>query len=88
MTYDDLLQTAIDSVFGANPGGALMVGHFFTALTGGEAPDDVISEWGGKVDSGELSALELSKLVAENDFNLANIDFVGLYSTGVEYLTV
>ncbi|MYF01246.1 MAG: hypothetical protein F4234_13965 [Gammaproteobacteria bacterium] len=88
MTYDDLLQTAIDTVFGANPGGALMVGHFFTALTGEEAPDDVISEWGGKVDSGELSALELSKLVAENDFNLANIDFIGLYSTGMEYLTV
>ncbi|MXY89851.1 MAG: hypothetical protein F4Y89_04845 [Gammaproteobacteria bacterium] len=88
MTYDDLLQTAIDTVFGANPSGARLVGHFFTALTGEEAPDDVISEWGGKVDSGELSALELSKLVAENDFNLANIDFIGLYSTGMEYLTV
>ena len=87
MAYDDLLQTALDTVFGANPEGALMVAHFFTALTGEEAPDDVISEWGGKVDNGELSALELSRLVAENEFNLANIDFVGLYSTGVEYLT-
>ncbi len=87
MTYDGLLQTALDTVFGANPEGALMVAHFFTALTGEEAPDDVISEWGGKVDNGELSALELSRLVAENEFNLANIDFVGLHSTGVEYLT-
>lgn len=88
MTYDDLLQTAIDTIFGANPSGAQMVGHFFTALTGEEAPDDVISEWGGKVDSGELSAVELSRLVAEIDLNLTNIDYVGLYSTGVEYLTV
>jgi len=88
MTYDDLLQTAIDTVFGANPRGALIVGHFFTALTGDEAPEDLLSEWGGKVDNGELSALELGKLVAENEFNLANIDFVGLHSTGVEYLTV
>ena len=87
-TYDDLLQTAIDTIFGANPSGAQMVGHFFTALTGEEAPDDVISEWGGKVDNGELSAVELSRLVAEIDLNLANIDYVGLYSTGVEYLTV
>lgn len=86
MTYDNLLQTAINTVFGANPDGALMVGHFFTALTGEEAPDEVISEWGGKVDKGELSAVELSRLVAENDLNLANIDFVGLYSTGIEYL--
>ncbi len=88
MAYDDLLQTAIDTIFGPNPRGALIVGHFFTALTGDEAPEDLISEWGGKVDNGELSALELGKLVAENEFNLANIDFVGLYSTGVEYLTV
>ena len=86
MSYDDLLQTAIDTIFGADPSGARMVGHFFTALTGDEAPDDVISEWGGKVDDGELSAVELSRLVAEIDLNLANIDYVGLYSTGVEYL--
>ncbi len=86
MAYDDLLQTAIDTIFGANPSGARMVGHFFTALTGDEAPDDVIAEWGGKVDNGELSAVELSRLVAEIDLNLANIDYVGLYSTGVEYL--
>lgn len=86
MAYDDLLQTAIDTIFGANPSGAQMVSHFFTALTGDEAPDEVISEWGGKVDDGELSAVELSRLVAEIDLNLANIDYVGLYSTGVEYL--
>lgn len=86
MTYDDLLETAIDTILGANPDGATMVAHFFTALTGEEAPDEVISEWGGKVDKGELSAVELSRLVAENDLNLANIDFVGLHSTGIEYL--
>ena len=86
MAYDDLLQTAIDTIFGADPSGARMVGHFFTALTGEEAPDDVISEWGGKVDNGELSPVELSRLVAEIDLNLANIDYVGLASTGVEYL--
>ena len=88
VTYDDLLQTAIDKVFGINPEGARMVSHFFTALTGEAAPADLISEWGGKVDNGELSALELSRLVVENELNLANIDFVGLYSSGVEYLTV
>ena len=87
MNYDDLLRTAIESVFGSNPGGGVMVTHFFTALTGDEAPDEIVAEWGGKVDNGELSALELSKLVAENQLNLTNIDFVGLYSTGIEYLT-
>ena len=88
MSYDDLLLTAIDTVFGTNPEGALIVSHFFTALTGEEAPDEVASEWGGKIDNGELSVLDLSKLVAEDEMNLANIDYIGLYSTGLEYLTV
>ncbi|MCY4263870.1 MAG: M12 family metallo-peptidase [Gammaproteobacteria bacterium] len=86
-SLDALLLSALDIVFGTNRDGAHLVGHFYTAVTGEEAPDDVISYWGGRVDNGELSALELSKLVAEHELNLANINFTGLYSTGIEYLT-
>ena len=38
------------------------------------------------VDNGELSRVELAKLVADYEVNLANIDLVGLSATGVEYL--
>ena len=73
-------------VFGADPDGATMVRHFYTALTGEEAPADVINQYGGMVDNGELSRVELAKLVADYEVNLANIDLVGLSATGVEYL--
>ncbi len=86
MAYADLLQTALDAVFGAAPGGPDMVRYFHKALTGQEAPEEVAARWGGMVDDGELSALELASLVADDAQNLANIDFVGLAAAGVEYL--
>ena len=87
MTYDELLQTAVDTVFGLDPSGAAIVAHFFTSLTGEEAPNDVVTEWGARIDSGEISAVEVARLVAEDEFNLANIDLIGLASSGLEYLT-
>ena len=86
MTYDQLLQTALDAIFGSNPRSQSVVSHFYRALTGNEAPDNVIADWSGRIDRGELSTLELSKLVAEYELNLSNIDLVGLESTGIEYL--
>ena len=86
MSFDELLQTTLDSVFGSNPGGRSLVNRFHTALTGTAAPEAVITEWGGRIDRGELSALELSKLVAEYELNLSNIDLTGLADTGIDYV--
>ncbi len=86
MAYADLLQTALDAVFGTAPGGPRMVRYFHKVLTGTEAPEEVAARWGGMVDDGELSALELASLVADDAQNLANIDFAGLAAAGVEYL--
>ena len=86
LTYEGLLAEANAVVFGADPDGATMVRHFYTALTGEEAPADVINQYGGMVDNGELSRVELAKLVADYEVNLTNIDLVGLSATGVEYL--
>ena len=73
-------------VFGVDPDSATMVRHFYTALTGEEAPADVINQYGGMVDNGELSRVELAKLVADYEVNLTNIDLVGVRFAGVEYL--
>lgn len=86
LSYEGLLAEANAVVFGADPDGATMVRHFYTALTGEEAPADVINQYGGMVDNGELSRVELAKLVADYEVNLTNIDLVGLSTTGVEYL--
>jgi len=86
MAYDDLLQLAIDTFIGSDAEGATMVDHYYTTLTGMETPEDVMTYWGGLMDRGELSAVELAAIVADHDLNLANIDFVGLSSTGIEYV--
>lgn len=85
--YEDLLQQAIDSFIGADAAGAAMVDHYYTTLTGMETPEDLKTYWGALVDKGELSPVGLAAIVADHELNLANIDFVGLSSTGVEYLT-
>lgn len=86
MSYDELLQAAVTEVFGENPTGTELVSHFYNTLVGGLAPDEIVSQYAGLVDSGELSAAGLAKLVADNEINTTNIDLVGLSSTGVEYL--
>lgn len=86
MSYDELLQAAVTEVFGENPTGTELVSHFYNTLVGGVAPDEIVSEYAGLVDSGELSATGLAKLVADNEINTTNIDLIGLSSTGVEYL--
>ena len=86
MSYDELLQAAVTAVFGENPTGTELVSHFYNTLVGSLAPDEIVSQYTGLVDSGELSAAGLAKLVADNEINTTNIDLVGLSSTGVEYL--
>ncbi|MCY4358171.1 MAG: hypothetical protein OXD01_11710 [Gammaproteobacteria bacterium] len=88
MSFDSLLRYTLEMIFESDHDGAHIVGHFYTALTGEEAPKDLIDEWSSRIDNGELSALELSRLVAEHELNLANINLTGLSSTGLEYLTV
>ena len=86
MSYDDLLQTAVDTVFGPDPTGAEIAAHFATSLTGDETPNAVIAGWAARFDAGEITAAEFARLAAEDDLNLANIDFVGLAASGLEYL--
>ena len=88
ISQDDLLQTAVDTVFGIEPSGADIVNHFHTALTGMAAPEDVVSHWGALIDSGELSPLEVSRMVVNLDLNETNIDLIGLSQTGIEYILV
>ncbi len=88
MPYEDLLQTAIDTVFGEDSDGSEMVRYFFEILVGQEAPEDLVNDLGGMVDSGVMSALALTMLATDHEQNLANIDFVGLAASGIEYLVV
>jgi len=84
-TYEELLQAALDAVFGSNPSGVTLVNHFYGSLTGQSAPQSLIDQYGSLIDNGSLSPVSLAMQVAEYELNLQNIDFVGLATTGIEY---
>ena len=62
-----------------------MVDHFYDAVVGWTAPEDISSHYGALVDSGELSAVGLASLVSNHEINVARIDLIGLADTGIEY---
>jgi len=55
------------------------------ALTGVEASPILLEDYGGRIDSGEMTAVELALLAAETDLNSMNLDLVGISSTGLAY---
>lgn len=86
MTYEELLHQSLDAVFGDSRDGATLVGHFYRSVVGEDAPDEITNQYAPLVDSGELSPFDLSLIVSEHELNLANIDFVGLSQSGVEFV--
>ena len=85
-TYEELMELAAATVFGETPNSRTVVSTFYKNLTGQQAPEDVIATYASLLDDGELSVLSLSLQVADNELNLANIDLVGLSSSGLEYI--
>ncbi len=85
LSFDDLLQQALDVVFGENPLSNDIVNHFHNALTGAPASDEILETYGGLLDNGSLSPLEFAREVAEFELNIKNIDLVGIATSGLEY---
>ncbi len=86
MTYEGLMQAAIDVVFGPDPSGASVVGAFYENLAGSPAPQSILDEYGALLDDKTMTPTELGIAVAEHSLNATNIDLIGLASTGVEYM--
>ena len=84
-TYESLMELAISTVFGETPNSRSVVATFYQNLTGRQAPEGVIDTYAGLLDNGDLSVLSLALQVADSEFNLSNIDLVGLSATGIEY---
>ena len=86
MTYEELMQVALDVVLGANPSSSSVVNLFYSSLVGSAAPADILSEYSELIDNGSLSAAQLGIAAADHSLNVANIDLIGLSQTGVEYI--
>ena len=86
MSYEQLMNLAVNAILGANPKGSDVVALLYNNAAGVEAPQAVLDEYGVLIDSGATTASQLAMSVAEHSINATNLDLIGLSQTGVEYL--
>ena len=85
MSYEQLMDLAVNAILGPSPTGSAVVGLLYKNAAGTEAPQNVLDEYGVLIDSGATTASQLAMSVAEHSINTANLDLIGLSQTGVEY---
>jgi hypothetical protein len=80
-----LMQLALQVKLRANPSNEDVVKLLVTNLTGFAPSASVLSSLTELLDSGALTQVSLGLMAANHALNTANIDLVGLASTGLEF---
>jgi hypothetical protein len=86
MTYEELMQVALDVVLGANPSSSSVLDLLWTNIVGPPTPADDLGQYSALIDNGTYSVAGLAVAAADHNLNTTNIDLIGLSQTGVEYL--
>jgi len=86
MTYEQLMQTALEVVLGPNASSLSVVEMIWGNLIGPPTPADNISQYSALIDNGTYTSAGLAIVAADHSLNTTAIDLVGLASTGVEYI--
>lgn len=84
--YEQLLQLAIDIQLGLSPSNKQVVDLLYSNVVGTLPSQSEESFYVGLLDSRAYSTSGLALLASENSFNSANINLVGLASTGIEFI--
>ncbi|MBL6805150.1 MAG: hypothetical protein ISQ56_07480, partial [Pseudomonadales bacterium] len=84
-SLETMLAIGLNHLLGVSPSGAAVVNLLHRALTGVEARPALLEDYGGRIDRGEMTAVELALLAAETDLNSMNLDLVGVSNTGLAY---
>lgn len=85
-SYHSLMELAINARLGSNPTPAQVVDLLYTNVVG-QAPDAATRKtFTDLLDSGSFTVGGLGVLAADTELNKANINLVGLASTGLGYL--
>lgn len=85
MSYQDLMQAALNARLGAGFSSESEVNLLFQTLAGSPPSADALSYWTGAIATGKYSQASLAVLAADSDLNTANINLVGLADTGLAY---
>jgi hypothetical protein len=86
MTYEELMQAALDVVLGANPSSSSVVDLIWTNIVGPPTPADNLPQYSALIDNGTYTAAELAVVAADHSLNTINIDLIGLSTLGIEYI--
>jgi hypothetical protein len=86
MTYEALVQLALDFRLGAGASHAAVVDLLYTNIAG-VAPDaGTAAYYTGLLDNGTYTNATLTVMAAETIYNASNINLTGLALTGLEFL--
>ncbi len=85
MTYESLMQLAIDARLGIGASHPAVVDLLYTNVVGVPPSDGDRGYFVGLLDSGAYTVAGLGVMAADIDLNVANIDLVGLAQQGLEY---
>ncbi|WP_027159934.1 hypothetical protein [Methylobacter luteus] len=87
MSYEELMQLALDTKLGAGFSDADEVRLFYRNLTGSQPSQADLDYWTGIIASGQYTQASLGVLVAELELNATNINLAGLEKTGLIFLS-
>lgn len=85
MTYESLMQLAIDARLGAGASHEAVVDLLYTNVVGVPPGDADQAYFVALLDSNVYTVASLGVMAADIDLNLVNIDLVGLTQQGLEY---
>jgi len=86
MSYLDLMNLALNAALGAGASNAAVVNLLYTNVVGTPPPAADLALFTGWLDSGAYTRASLGVLAADTALNTANVNLVGLATSGLEYL--
>jgi len=85
MTYQALMQLALQVRVGASASADAVVTLLYTNVIGSAPGEAQLSHFSGLITSGQFTAASLGVLAADTDFNANNIQLTGIAASGLAY---
>jgi Ca2+-binding RTX toxin-like protein len=86
MTYEALMQLALDVRLGAGASHAAVVDLLYTNVAGAPPDAGTAAYYVGLLDNGTFTNASLALMAADTSYNASNINLAGLAQTGLEFV--
>jgi serralysin len=86
MSYRNLMDAALNVKLGAGADSTAVVNLLFNNIVGTAPSASDLATYTGLLNSGQLARADLAVSAADHALNAANINLVGLATTGIEYI--